>query len=116
MRGRSSRRRRAAVRPLPALSCAALALSLVSLGCENENLAACQGFVDHYRSLPCTGGAAPEVDCNAFSDYPCVVDDYFTCLEQGHTCNEAGDLAVTLVQEAPDGTTYACADLLDCEG
>lgn len=97
------------------LSACSLALLLAPLGCENENATACQGFVEHYQALPCTGGARPDVDCNAFADYPCVVDDYFTCLEQGHTCSEDNELVVDVVQDVDGGTT-TCADLLDCEG
>lgn len=94
---------------------AALALAF-ALGCESENFAACEGFVRYYQQLPCTGGALPDVDCNAFSDYPCPIDDHFQCLEQGHTCNEANELRVDLSRANPDGTTTTCAALLDCEG
>lgn len=94
----------------------ALGLSaLVSAGCESENLLACQGFVAHYQGLTCTDGAAPDVDCNAFADYPCPIDDYFACLEQGHTCNANNALQVTLSRTNPDGTTTTCAELLACE-
>lgn len=87
-----------------------------ALGCESENFEACQGFVAHYQQLPCTGGALPDTDCNAFADYPCAIDDYFTCLEQAHTCSEANELVVQLSRENPDGTTTTCSELLDCEG
>lgn len=102
--------------PARLLSLFVLALALAPLGCESENAVACQGFVEHYQALPCTGGTPPDVDCNAFADYPCPIDDYFTCLEQGHTCNEQNQLTVQLARENADGTTTTCAELLDCEG
>lgn len=89
--------------------------SAVLAGCENENAAACAAFVAHHDSLPCAADTNPGVDCNAFSDYPCLIEDYFACLEEGHSCNEAGELVVDVVREDAAGEAYTCADLLNCE-
>lgn len=97
-----------------ALGSIALAGALLA-GCENENAAACAAFVAHHESLPCAAGTNPGVDCNAFADYPCLIEDYFTCLEEGYTCSEAGVLVVEVVREDAEGNTYTCADLLNCE-
>lgn len=93
-----------------------LAVGLLASGCESENAVACQRFVGTYASLPCAAGTDPGVDCNAFADYPCPIDDYFTCLEGAYSCNEAGDLEVDLGLDAGPGQPATCADLLDCEG
>lgn len=89
---------------------------LALAACESENAAACNSFVAHHQSLPCAAGIDPGVDCNAFADYPCPITDYFACLEQGHTCNEEGELVVDVVREGDGGPGQStCADLLDCE-
>ncbi len=108
--------RSAVVLKLPLLVLTAVG-ALVLGACESENAAACQGFVDYHQSLPCAAGADPGVDCNAFADYPCPIDDYFACLQEGYTCSAEGALVVDVVREdAASQTSYTCADLLDCEG
>lgn len=90
-----------------------------SSGCDNENVAACQAYVEAFAQKPCNQGTDPGVDCNAFADYPCPVPEYFECLEVTQQC-EADDPTEPLVCTDPAvpvcrGETLAgCPDYLDC--
>lgn len=85
-------------------------------GCENENVAACEAYVERFSLLPCTTGIDPGVDCNAFADYPCAVPDYFSCLETTQQCRD--DELFVCKDVADDGcsgkTLGGCPDELDC--
>jgi len=101
-------------------SLALLALPVLFTGCENENVIACESYVESFGAKGCTVGIDPGVDCNAYADYPCAVPDYFSCLETTQQCRD-GELYICndTNPDAPDPqclglTLSACADELDC--
>ncbi len=65
------------------------ALVFGASGCGSENLDACQAYEAYfYQTLAqCTAGLDDGIDCPAIAGYPCPINNYFTCLQAGQTCN-----------------------------
>jgi hypothetical protein len=95
-----------------------LALLLVSvfavamIGCGDDdgggaadNVGACE---DWLAAMDCgTTDFSSLVDCNAYANTTCDISDYFQCLTDGTTCDEATGVV--------DMTGWAdCADLASC--
>jgi hypothetical protein len=101
-----------------------LGVAACGLGCENENVAACQAYVEAFGNKACFDGVDPGVDCNAFADYPCAVPDYFDCLADTQQCGLADGsnpedpyVCTDATEPRCAGETLAgCPDYLDCSG
>jgi hypothetical protein len=83
---------------------ALLLLGLAACGGQPTEQA-CDGFVDYYQALDCTGDLVP-LDCSVYRDHPCDATTYFECLEDQFFCDENGDYV--------DNGFQPCASELDC--
>lgn len=74
--------------------------------CAPDNVGACE---DWLTSMECGDyDYSTVVDCNVYKDYACDVSDYFTCLSDNTTCDDATGVADTT------GWTE-CTSLAACE-
>lgn len=72
---------------------------------DYDNVGACEEYVDAVNSLFCWPSDYPyELDCSAYSGYPCDYTSYFDCLSDIYYCD--GDTVMT-----DSDMTQTCSEL-----
>ncbi len=83
-------------------------LALVGLvGCQSaDNVASCESWLDAVSCGEYDFSTA--VDCSIYEDVECDISDYFDCLTDNTTCDEATGI--------PDTSGWtSCTDLATCD-